>query len=190
MGLASSFDVNTRMNAQDQDAAIVSLLTQYQSALRLYVESLMPGDSHFEDVAQETNTTLWNKRADFQVGTNFKAWAFTIARFQVRKYRFKQAKEAKLVFCDELEEVIADEIADHLDDLPEHHIALQQCLQTLKPVERDLIYHRYFKKTPLKEYAIEVGRTIGGLKVTLHRIRNRLLICVEKRISLGEEARV
>ncbi len=176
------------MDAQTQDAAIVSLLTQNQSALRLYVESLMPGDSHGDDVAQETNTIIWEKRGDFEIGTNFKAWAFSIARFQVRKYRFKQAKDARLVFCEELEEMIAEEMTDQLDDLSEHHVALQACLQKLKPVDRDLINHRYFKKTSLKEYAAKVGRSIGGLKVTLHRIRNRLLICVEKRIALAKEA--
>jgi RNA polymerase sigma-70 factor (ECF subfamily) len=176
------------MDSQKQDAAIVSLLTQNQSALRLYVESLMPGDSHCDDVAQETNTIIWEKRSDFEIGTNFKAWAFSIARFQVRKYRFKQAKDARLVFCEELEEIIAEEMTDHLDDLSEHHIALQVCLQKLKPADRDLIHHRYFKKTPLKEYAANVGRSIGGLKVTLHRIRNRLLVCVEKRIALSKEA--
>ena len=105
------------MDAQKQDAAIVSLLTQNQSALRLYVESLMPGDLHCDDVAQETNTIIWEKRSDFEIGTNFKAWAFSIARFQVRKYRFKQAKDARLVFCEELEEMIAEEMTDHLEDL-------------------------------------------------------------------------
>jgi len=149
---------------------------------------LMPGDSHCDDVAQETNTIIWEKRSDFEIGTNFKAWAFSIARFQVRKYRFKQAKDARLVFCEELEEMIAEEMTDHLDDLSGHHIALQVCLQKLKPADRDLIHHRYFKKTPLKEYAANVGRSIGGLKVTLHRIRNRLLVCVEKRIALSKEA--
>lgn len=176
------------MDAQEKDSAIVSLLTQNQSALRLYVESLMPGDSHCDDVAQEANTIIWEKRGDFELGTNFKAWAFSIARFQVRKYRFKQAKDARLVFCDELEEMIAEEVTEHLDDLSEHHIALQACLEKLKSADRELIYHRYFKRTPLKEYAVKAGRSIGGLKVTLHRIRNRLLRCVEKRIALAKEA--
>tara|TARA_B100000212_G_scaffold335792_2_gene308252 strand:- start:3515 stop:4051 length:537 start_codon:yes stop_codon:yes gene_type:complete len=176
------------MEEQKQNAAIVSLLTQNQSALRLYVESLMPGDPHCDDVAQDTNTIIWEKRSDFEIGTNFKAWAFSIARFQVRKYRFKQAKDARLVFCEELEEIIAEEMTNHLHDLSEHHIALQACLKSLKPADRDLIHHRYFKKTPLKEYAAKMGRSIGGLKVTLHRIRNRLLLCVERRIALAKEA--
>ena len=175
------------MDPKDTDAAIVSLLTQHQPALHLYVQSLMPGDSTSEDVTQETNAKIWEKRSDFEIGTNFKAWVFSIARFQVRKYRFAQAKDARLVFCDELEDVIADEMVSELDDLSEHQIALRSCLQMLKPADRELIHHRYFKRTPLKEYSIQIGRSIGGLKVTLHRLRNRLQICVEKRIALSKE---
>ncbi len=175
------------MDAKDQDAAIVSLLTQHQPALHLYVESLMPGDSRVEDVAQETNTIIWEKRADFEVGTNFKAWAFSIARFQVRKYRYQQAKDARLVFCDELEETIAEEFPSQLDTLSEHQAALKACLQKLKPADRELVYERYFKRTPLKDYAVKVGRSLGGLKVTLHRIRNRLLQCIERRLAMAKE---
>lgn len=171
----------------DPDAEIVSLLTKHQSALALYVRSLMPGDESAEDVAQETNAKIWEKRSDFELGTNFKAWAFSIARFQVRKYRFSQAKNERLVFCDELEETIADEFADEIEDMSDHQAALRSCLQKLKPADRELIHHRYFKRAPLQEFAIKAGRSIGGLKVTLHRLRNRLQICIEKRLSLAKK---
>ncbi len=175
------------MSSQEQDAAIVSLLTQHQPAIHLYIASLLPGDRSSEDVAQETNAVIWEKRLDFEVGTNFKAWAFTIARFQVRKYRLRQAKEERLLFCEELEETIAEEVGAHLEDLSDHQLALRSCLEALKPSDRELIHHRYFRKTPLKEYAEQIGRSLGGLKVTLHRLRNRLQLCIESKLGLGEE---
>ena len=111
------------MDANEQDASIVSLLTQHQSALLLYVESLMPGDSASQDVAQEANRIVWEKRADFEIGTNFKAWIFSIARFQVQKYRYRQARDSRMVFCDELEETMTEELAEQVDDLSDHHHA-------------------------------------------------------------------
>jgi len=177
------------MDSKDTDATIVSLLTQHQPAIHLYVESLLPGDRAAEDVAQETNAIIWEKRGDFKLGTNFKAWAFAIARFQVRKYRYEQATESRLVFCEELEEVIAEEMADTLEGISDHHMALQECLQKLKPADRELIYHRYFKKSPLSEYGQKIGRSVGGLKVTLHRVRNRLQVCIEKRLALQKGLR-
>jgi RNA polymerase sigma-70 factor, ECF subfamily len=175
------------MDSDNSDAEIVSLLTQHQQPLRLYIASLMPGDSAVEDVSQETNTIIWEKRADFELGTNFKAWIFSIARFQVRKFRYSESRNARLVFCEELEDIISEEFPDHLENLAAHHQALQQCLQKLKPSDRDLLHHRYFESSKLESYSSKVGRSVGVLKVTLHRIRNRLLQCIEKRLKLERQ---
>jgi RNA polymerase sigma-70 factor, ECF subfamily len=177
------------MDPANHDADIVALLMQHQQSLRLYIESLMPGDPQADDVAQESNTKIWEKRGDFEIGTNFKAWIFSIARFQVRKWRFRQAKDERLVFCDELEDTISEEIPNHLDELSLHQKALQECLKTLKPAHRELLHQRYFEKTSLEQYSAQVGRSVGVLKVTLHRLRSKLLTCVEKKLSSEKELR-
>jgi hypothetical protein len=33
-----------------------------------------------------------------------------------------------------------------------------------------------------------MGRSVGGLKVTLHRLRNSLLTCIEKQLTTTEAA--
>ena len=176
------------MPSSNHDSEIVTLLTQNQSGLRLYVQSLMPGDPQADDVAQETNTLIWEKRNDFELGSNFKAWAFSIARMRVRKCRYRQAKDARLIFCGELEDKIAAEFPAYIDALSEHQLALQECLKTLKPAHRELVHHRYFEKSSLESYSKEVGRSVGVLKVTLHRIRNRLQDCITKRLAQGKVA--
>ena len=176
------------MSSAEQDSQIVALLTEHQLSIRLYVQSLLPGDSGAHDVAQTANSTLWKKRDDFEIGTNFKAWAFAIARFEVLNYRKKQAREARrLVFSEEMENFIADELPQHEDELEERQIALRGCLEQLKPAERELILHRYFERTPLKDYAEQIGRTAGSLKVTLFRVRNKLQRCILLKMP-GEEA--
>jgi RNA polymerase sigma-70 factor (ECF subfamily) len=172
-------------NADDQ---IVALLTDHQVALRLYVQSLMPGNAAARDVAQQANTTLWKKRADFELGTNFKAWAFAIARYEVLNYRKQQARDAKrLVFSNELEATFAEELPQHSENLDQRHDALKVCLTKMRPKDRDLILHRYFESTPLKEYAGKVNRSVGSLKVTLYRLRNALQKCIEGEIQPGED---
>lgn len=170
------------------DDQIVALLTDHQVALRLYVQSLMPGNSAARDVSQQANTTLWKKRADFELGTNFKAWAFAIARYEVLNYRKQEARDSKrLVFSDELEATFAEELPQHSENLDQRHDALKVCLTKLRPKDRDLILHRYFKSTPLKDYADKVDRTVGSLKVTLHRLRNALQKCIEGQLQTGKE---
>lgn len=168
----------------DPDTDMVSLLTNHQSALRLYVNALLPGDPGAADVAQQANRTIWRKREDFTPGTHFKAWIFSIARFEVKNYQRRQSREqSRLVFSDALEELVAEELPHHSLDLEREQGALRLCLSKLKPNDRDLIQHRYFHRTPLKEYADLVGRSVGGLKVTLHRLRSILGDCISKQLA-------
>ena len=175
------------MSTSNADTEFVTLLTEHQMAMQIYVQSLMPGDSRAKDVAQLANMALWKKKDAFELGTNFKAWAFAVARYEVLNHRKRQARETRLVFSEDLESIIAEELPDRVDGLEKQLIVLKGCLEKLRPKARDLIRYRYFQKGTLKEYAEEVGRSVGGLKVTLHRIRNTLLLCLEKRM-MREEA--
>lgn len=161
----------------DPDGEFVALLTEHQMAIRLYVQSLLPGNSRARDVAQQANTTIWKKRDSFQIGTNFKAWVFTICRYEVLNFRKKQARD-RLVFSEELEAMFAEELPRQNHDVEPLQTALRICLGKLRQVDRDLIQHRYFKAAPLQQYADENNRSVGGLKVTLHRIRNALHKCI------------
>ncbi|GHC49909.1 sigma-70 family RNA polymerase sigma factor [Roseibacillus persicicus] len=167
----------------EHDAQFVALLTEHQSALRLFVASLMPGNSQASDVAQQANAKIWQKHADFQLGTNFKAWAFAIARYEVLNFRKKQARDARLVFSEELEDVFAEEVAELSYDLEERQLALRGCLEGLKKNERELILNRYYEEGTLADYANKVGRSKNGIKVTLHRVRNKLQTCIEKKLN-------
>ncbi len=173
----------TMERSPEHDAEIVALLTEHQAALRLYVASLLPGDPEAADVAQQANSTIWKKRADFEPGTHFKAWVFAVARYEVLNYRKSKARASRLVFSDEMEDLIATELPEQSDDLEERHDALRACLAKLKPAQRELIRHRYFRGTSLQDYADEIGRSVGGLKVTLHRIRTALAACIEQKLT-------
>ena len=173
-------------SSNDDDLEFVELLTAHQSALRCYVASLMPGDSCACDVAQQANATIWKKRDQFALGTNFKAWIFSIARYEVLNYRKKEARDSRLVFSGELEEIFAGELPYHANDFDLRQSALRLCLEGLKRSERELIFHRYFEDTTLREFAGKTGRSAAGLKVTLHRIRNKLQTCIESRIKILE----
>lgn len=170
----------------EDDSEFVAQLTGSQLPLLLYVRSLLPGEAAARDVAQQVNARIWENRGDFQMGTNFKAWAFSIARFEVLNFRKQQAREARLVFSSELEQVMASELAEAPDDTAHRHDALRECLQTLRAQDRALLLHRYGQAETLASFAESAGRSLGGVKVTLHRLRSALLICIERRLRAGE----
>ncbi len=168
------------------ESAFVTLLTGIQMPLRLYVQSLLPGDAAAKDVAQQANATLWQKRDDFELGTNFKAWAFSVARYEVLNYRKRQARDSRLIFSEELEETFAEEFAERDEGAENQHEALQRCLGKLRAQDRELLMHRYAKGGTLSDFAAQAGRSVGGLKVTLHRLRNALLECMQRQLKTGE----
>lgn len=171
------------IQADDDNDAFVADLTMIQSTLGLFVRGLLPGDQGAEEVVQQANAKIWQKRAEFTPGTNFKAWALAVARFEVLNYRKQQARDARLKFSDELEHTIASEVAEMDDCLLERHEALRACLETLKPESRELLMVRYDKGERLADFAKRVGRSVGGVKVTLSRIRSSLAKCIERRIG-------
>lgn len=88
----------------------MSLVTQHQWALRGFILSLMPGSSDVDDVLQETNLILWEKRKKFVKGTNFLAWATTVARFQVMRHRTTMKRSREVPFSDECLNDLADQL--------------------------------------------------------------------------------
>ncbi|BDS08731.1 DNA-directed RNA polymerase sigma-70 factor [Oceaniferula spumae] len=161
-------------------------LTQNQLALMNYIRSLMPwAPNEVNDILQETNLTLWDKIAEYELGTNFKAWAFTIARYKVLNH-LKVSKSSQLVFFDNelIDQISAAtlERGEQASDMKAH--ALEQCLQKLSQKQRELLSARYGTEVTVEQYADKLGRSPSSLYVTLNRLRAKLKDCIHNRISL------
>ncbi len=76
-----------------------------------YLAGLLPTQNDVDDVFQETCLVLWREFHQFRLGTNFGAWACTIAFNQVRAWRSRQKRES-LVFSDEFLQLISDDWID------------------------------------------------------------------------------
>ncbi len=175
------------MNESPQETEFVAQLTEIQLPLRLYVQSLLPGDPAAHDVVQQANATLWKKRDEFAAGTNFKAWAFSVARYEGLNHRKQQARDSRLGFGEELEQLFANDLIEREHDTERRHEALRGCLEKLRSQDRELLLHRYTATAgTLDNFAQRTGRSVGGLKVTLHRLRNALLGCIEKQLAATE----
>lgn len=169
-----------------EEAIYVGELTRLQSQLRAYIISLMPGMSGVGDVLQETNIILWEKRIKFEAGTNFKAWACAIARFEVKAHRRKMYKLGTIMLDDDLADQLAEPFQGDTEDNEEHFQALERCLSRLTPQERELIEQRYFSKTTLESFAASSGRSSETLRNSLYRIRAALRKCIKDKLAISE----
>lgn len=161
-----------------QQAEFVGQIARHQAALHSYIISLMPGMDGVDDVLQETNLVLWEKRKTFEPGTNFRAWACAIARFKVMGHRRKLAQMGYRLFDDELAEQLAVECEAEPEEYDLRLRALEKCLGRLEDKERSLVEHRYFTNAHLDEFAVQSGRSVESLRVTLFRIRAALKKCI------------
>jgi len=162
----------------------VKLMTDHQGNLRAFIVSLMPGSPDIPDVLQETNATLWLKRGRFEHGTNFIAWAFKIARYEVMRQRDRTKRLERMVFSDKLVDVLAD---TEMSEKPDIRLAaLDRCLEKLSKSQRKILQERYTPGHSLEQHSIDIGRSAGSLRMALLRIREILKDCIEK--SLAQES--
>lgn len=164
----------------------VSELTASQGSVRAFIVSMMPGSPDVGDVLQETNLTLWKSRKRYRPGSNFLAWAFTIARLEVFHARARTKRHGHATLSDDLFNILAVEINTTLKQ-EDHLRALESCMSKLTRSQRELIEARYMPEHSLEMHARITGRKASALRVALLRIRSALRECVENSLS-GEFA--
>jgi RNA polymerase sigma-70 factor (ECF subfamily) len=173
-------------NSPMQEAEFVGKIASHQAGLHAFIISLMPGTDGVDDVLQETNLVLWEKRKTFKAGTNFRAWACQIARFKVMGHRRKLANLGFQLFDDELAEQLAEECEAEPEELAARMEALKKCLTRLKESERQLIEHRYLSDSNLDKFSEKSGRSVDSLRVTLFRIRAGLKKCITGELNIRD----
>jgi len=170
----------------DIEETFVRLMVSHQAALHAFVLALLPGDPEADDVVQEVNTAMWQKRGEFTVGTNFKAWMFTVARFKVMALWRDQKRRKVWSVPEETLHLLMEEAAETChEEEDSRNVALRQCIGQLSSQDRGLILRRYFHGSSLQEVAREVGRKAENLKGSLHRIRISLRTCVRRKTGMG-----
>lgn len=169
------------------DADTVQLMIGCQSRLYAFILSLLCDPEHAREVLQETNIVLWKKSDQFEPGTNFMAWAFRIARFQVMAHRQRLGRD-RHVFDDDAVAGIAATFEERSDVFDDKLTALSHCLNELPEDGRRLIDSRYNDGVPVKTLAEQQNQSANRVAVKLHRLRVALMHCIEKRLFKGELA--
>lgn len=171
----------------DAEETFVQLVVSHQPALRAFVLSMLPGSDEVDDVIQETNAEVWQKRGEFQIGTNFKSWMFSVAKFKVLSCWRDRSRRREWAMPEETLTRLLDEVENEgFDETETKRSALRHCLQKLRPVDRNLILRRYIEESSLGKLAEEVGRASESLKVSLHRIRVSLRECIWRKLRTDE----
>lgn len=176
-------DGNHGPGEKSSDSAFVSLLTDHQVLIRNFVASLVPALDVRADIVQEINILLWEKRASFEMGTNFKAWAFAVARYVIMNNQKRFRRDGRLVFCSDVVEVLADQF-EVLDPEPDERMeALRECLKRLRDEDQRLLLDCHAERDSIERAAEARSQPAATVRSILLRLRSRLRKCIRQRLA-------
>ena len=168
----------------DQGSAFVELITQNQRMLYGYIYTLVRNSADADDLLQETNMVLWNKRLECESVNNFPAWACRVAFFKVQNF-LKTKSRSRICFDEELVSKISEVQIDRAEMHTIHSAMLVNCLEKLSKSSRQLLKQCYNENNTIGEVAKQVQRPINSIYNSLRDIRLKLWKCIK--YSLMEE---
>ena len=171
------------LNDAPTSGEFVQLFTRSQRRLYLFILAQVPNPVDADEILQETNLVIWRKCDQFRPGSNFLAWGSQIAKFEVFKHRDRRRRE-RLYFSDAFVEQVAEDVLAGTDELERRRKALMECIEKLRPQDRELIQRRYAPGESGKSVAASLRRPVNSVYQSLGRIRRTLMECIHRRLAV------
>jgi len=151
----------------------------------LFAYSVLRHKEKSEDVMQATFIKMKISIHQYKPNTNFKAWAFTIAR-NLALTELNRAK--RTISADEIEYEFKD-TSQSIETQFEHQAALQVAMQTLIAVNRQIVVLNAIEGFKMREIAtlltLPLGTVLWRYNMALKQIKQELI----KRGESHEDAR-
>lgn len=169
--------------AEDAEITVLvqRLFVAHSAAIRGFVASLASDFSLVDDILQETFLTVTAKAAAFEPGSNFKAWAWAIARNKTMEALRKSSRE-KCLSGDVIEALCAHDQSFDWDNLDKLYRHVSACVEGLSPKARAVVSLRYKQGHRAAEVARQMGWTTNAIHVALSRARRAIRECVQHRL--------
>lgn len=164
----------------------VDQIDAIQGDLLGFILSLTGNYDQARDVLQETNLVIIKKLKSFELGTSFRAWAFTIARFQVMAFRKKVSRD-KLVFSDNtFNDISADYEEFHKIEIEAKYSILDDCIEKLPDKQKEAVKKKYIQGKSLKNISEAIQSNENSVSQILFRARKNLIDCVDNSFKKNE----
>src|SRR4051794_3676119 len=161
MPMTNTKDERLEINLASEEG-FLQLFLANERRIFAFLLALVPVWSDAEDLLQETSVVMWRKLDGFEPGTDFGAWALSIARYQVLNHRKKQRRE-RVIFSEQTLELLADGMETLSQGADARRDALEDCLKKLKARDRELIQWRYQPGASTQGVADRVGHSIQAV---------------------------
>lgn len=172
--------------SRGETAAFEVVLRRYERQLRAWLAAHVPMGVDVDEIAQRSFVAAFSRLDGFEIGTDFGAWLFTIARYQLmtERTRLRRIADYHARYGPELLQVELDRRCDESSEAwttkLEH---LERCLESLDDQLRRFVDWRYDEEIPLEEMAARSGRSVPAVKKQLWKIRGKLQDCIDTKLA-------
>lgn len=163
-----------------------SIVESYEPKVRAILAAMGPDVEFVGDLCQEVFIKAYMSLGHYHRGTDFGKWISGVSRNVARqeiRHRMREAKrmldyrsQIDLFVC----EADPEDTSETNEELMER---LKDCMGKLPTEHASLLHAFYFDKVPSDALAEKFQHPVNWLRVTLHRIKERLLACMERTVS-------
>lgn len=156
------------------------LIQPYELRVYRMALSFMKSETEAEDVAQEAFLKAFCDLANFRGGSKFSTWLITITLNEARR-RLRRQATIRMESLDEPPEegskispaLLRDwrEIPSEALERREVRVLLQNAIEDLSPIYREVLVLRDIEELSIEETAGALAISISAVKVRLHRAR-------------------
>jgi RNA polymerase sigma-70 factor (ECF subfamily) len=166
----------------DRSERFAVLWAGTRQAVASYVFSIVRDRHHAEDMLNQIALVMLRRFEEDVHGPYFQKWAIGVARMHILAYRRGLARE-KLVFTDEVLDIVGQEFAQMSDELEEYRAALGECFKDLTQRMKQLLELRYYENLMPGEVATKAGVSNAAARMMIRRARILLKECIQKRLK-------
>ena len=171
--------------------AFEDVVREFERPLRAWLAGCAPPGVDVDEVAQRSFVAAFSRLDEYRTGTDFGAWLFTIARFQLKTEttRLRRIADYHVKYRIELLERELDRRSNEPPDIEQARLEhLKKCAETLGDHLKRFIAWRYDEEITLGEMASRSGRSVAAVKKQLWKIRRLLQECIENRMAIEGES--
>lgn len=183
-GPLNMFDSSHKGDFNNQEKTFISLFAANSSRINSFIFCMVPNESDAEDILQETTITMWEKFDTYQQGTDYVAWAVTIAKYKILEFRRKY-KINKLHLDEAVLSLLEKDSLNLFDDTEQRTRALRQCIQKLPKNDRDFIKLKYSQGFNAKTISQRIGISMAAVYRVNARLHAILFGCIQRILTTG-----
>lgn len=169
-------------------SAFEVIVRRFERPLRAWLATHSQPGIDVDEVAQRTFVATYSNLTKYELGTNFSAWLFTIARYQLQSEvtRLRRLADYHSKFAPDLMQELTISAGDDSLTLWEVRLEhMRECLKQLSSGLQQYIKWRYEEQISIDQISEACGRSPAAVKKQLWLLRQKIFQCIQARMSLS-----